>query len=92
MRCDLISTDEDGDIADAVEVAPDATIEVLLPQQSSAKVIKNIKHCLNHATEVGWLIDPKEKVVIIFYPDNPLQILDQAGFILLLSAPIAALK
>jgi len=79
LRRDSIPTDEDGDIADAVEVAPDITIEILSPQQSSTKVIKNIKHCLEHGTEVGWLIDPKEKVVIVFYPDIPLQIVDQTG-------------
>ena len=77
LRRDRIPKDPDGDIADAVEVAPDATIEILSPQQSTTKAIKNIKHCLNHGTEVGWLIDPKEKVVIVFYPDVPLQILDQ---------------
>ena len=46
--------------------------------KATTKVIKNINHCLNHGTEVSWLIDPKEKVVIIFSdPDIPLQILDQ---------------
>ncbi len=77
LRSDLIPKDEDGDIADAVKVAPSATIEILSPQQSSIKVIKNIDHCLQHGTELGWLIDPKEKTVLILRPDIALQIVDR---------------
>ncbi len=82
LSSDRIPKDQNGDIADAIEVAPNATIEILSPQQSSTKVIKNIKHCLNHGTEIGWLIDPTEKTILIFHPDLSLQILDQSESLL----------
>ena len=77
LRSDLIPKAEDGDIADAVKVAPSATIEILSPQQSSIKVIKNIDHSLQHGTELGWLIDPKEKTVLILRPDIAPQVVDK---------------
>lgn len=79
---DRIPKDEDGDIADVIEVAPNATIEILSPQQSSIRVIKNIEHCLGHSTEIGWLIDPKEKTVLIFYPNHSFQIFDRPDALL----------
>ncbi len=82
LGSDRIPKDKNGDIADAVEVAPDASIEILSPQQSTTKVIKNIKHCLNHGTEIGWLIDPTEKTVLIFHRDLPLKILDHSESLL----------
>lgn len=77
LRSDLILKDKDDDIADAVKVAPSATIKILSPQQSSIKVIENIDHCLQHGTELGWLIDPKERTVLIFRPDVALQVIDR---------------
>jgi Uma2 family endonuclease len=48
---------ENGDIANVFEIAPDWTIEVLSPDQSRTKVTKNILHCLQYGTQMGWLID-----------------------------------
>jgi len=31
-------------------------------------VINNILFCLNNGNSLGWLVDPKEKTVIIFQP------------------------
>lgn len=72
----LIPRDEDGDIADIVEVAPDLTVEILSPQQSPTKVIKKISHCLTHGSQLGWLIDPKERTVLVFRPATAVEILD----------------
>jgi Uma2 family endonuclease len=33
-------------------------------------VIKKILHSLEHETEMGWLIDPKEQTVFIYTPDR----------------------
>lgn len=76
LRSDQIPRDEDGDIADIVEVAPELTIEILSPQQSPTKVIKKISHCLNHGSQLGWLIDPKERTVLIFRPDIGVEVLE----------------
>jgi Uma2 family endonuclease len=57
---DRIPRDLNGEIANTFSVAPDWSIEILSPEQSHAKVTKNILHCLKHGTQMGWLIDPSE--------------------------------
>jgi Uma2 family endonuclease len=79
-----IPLDEDGDIANAFNAYPDWTIEILSPDQSPTKVIKNILHCLNAGCQMGWLIDPQEKNILI-YPAKQQPIgLEEPGDILLL--------
>lgn len=63
-----IPVDANGEIENTFEIAPDWTIEILSPEQSSTRVINNILFCLNHGTEIGWLIDPHERSIIIFKP------------------------
>lgn len=65
-----IPTDADGDIANVFPLAPDWAIEILSPGQSQTKVTGNLLHCLRHGTQMGWLIDPAEKSVFIYTPDN----------------------
>ncbi|NET61628.1 MAG: Uma2 family endonuclease [Symploca sp. SIO2E6] len=63
-----IPIDANGEIENTFEIAPDWTIEILSPEQSSTRVINNILFCLNHGTELGSLIDPQERLVITFQP------------------------
>ena len=65
---DRIPRDDDGSIANAFKIAPDWTIEILSPEQSHTRVTKNILHCLNSGTQLGWLIDPGEQSVLVYYP------------------------
>ncbi|NET56450.1 MAG: Uma2 family endonuclease [Symploca sp. SIO2E6] len=59
--------------------APDWVIEILSPDQSTTKVIAKIQSCLTEGTKLGWLIDSKEKVIMVFWSDRPLALLkDQA--------------
>jgi Uma2 family endonuclease len=60
-----ISRDENGEIANVFQAAPDWTVEILSPDQSQTKVTKNILHCLDHGAEMGWLIDPAEKTIFV---------------------------
>jgi Uma2 family endonuclease len=32
--------------------------------------MKNILHCLKNGTEIGWLIYPKERSVIVYLPNQ----------------------
>lgn len=66
LRWENIPLDEDGEVANVVETAPDWTIEILSPGQNHIKVTSNILHCLNHGCELGWLIDPESKSILIF--------------------------
>jgi Uma2 family endonuclease len=61
-----IPRDEDGKVANVFALAPDWTIEILSPEQSQTKVVRNILHCLNNGTQIGWLIDPEEEVVFVY--------------------------
>ncbi|MDB9511596.1 Uma2 family endonuclease [Kamptonema animale CS-326] len=67
---DRIPRDENGSVANVFKLAPDWTIEILSPDQSQTKVTKNILHCLNHGTQLGWLIDPSEQTVFVFLPNQ----------------------
>ncbi|MDA0867565.1 MAG: Uma2 family endonuclease [Cyanobacteria bacterium] len=64
-------------IANVFAIAPDWTIEILSPDQSQTKVTKNILHCLEHGTQIGWLIDPEEQSVFVYRPDHPTTVHDQ---------------
>ncbi len=63
---DRIPRQDNGRIANAFNIAPDWTIEILSPNQSHSRVMKNILHCLDHGTELGWLIDPQEQSVFVY--------------------------
>lgn len=71
-----IPKDDNGEIANVVTMAPDWVIEILSPDQSTTKVIKNILHCLDSGTEVGWLIDPAEKTIFIYQRDKQVIFVD----------------
>ncbi|MEM8718113.1 MAG: Uma2 family endonuclease [Cyanobacteria bacterium P01_G01_bin.39] len=65
-----IPRDDDGAIADSFQTAPDWTIEILSPDQSQTRVTRNILHCLDNGTQLGWLIDPQEQSVLVYFPQQ----------------------
>lgn len=66
-----ISTNADGTIANSFVTHPDWTIEILSPDQLATRVRSNIFHCLNHGTELGWLIDPGEELILTYNLNSP---------------------
>lgn len=74
---DRIPRQENGKVANSFLIAPDWTIEILSPEQSQTKVTKNILHCLQYGTQMGWLIDPDEQSVFIYASDHPTTVCDQ---------------
>jgi Uma2 family endonuclease len=72
-----IPRDQNGEVANTFAIAPDWTIEILSPDQSQTKVTKNILHCLNHETQMGWLIDPDEQTVFVYLPKQQPEVFDQ---------------
>ena len=72
-----IPRDENGEIANVFAIAPDWTIEILSPDQSQTKVTKNILHCLQHGTQMGWLIDPAERSIFVYAPDKSTQFFEE---------------
>jgi Uma2 family endonuclease len=70
FRWPRLPVNDDGTIANTFSAAPDWTIEILSPEQSSTRVVSNILHCLNHGGLGGWLIDPNENLVQVYRPDQ----------------------
>jgi Uma2 family endonuclease len=70
LKSENIPHDPSGEIANSVLCAPDWTIEILSPDQPYKKVTQNILHCLDYGTQMGWLIDPEEKTVIVSPQDG----------------------
>lgn len=71
-----IPRDENGEVANTFAIAPNWTIEILSPDQSQTKVIRNILHCLAHGTNMGWLIDPDEKLVFVYFVDQRIAVFE----------------
>ncbi len=65
-----IPLNANGEIENRFEIVPDWTIEILSPAQNPTRVINNILFCLNHNAKLGWLIDPEEKLVLVFKPQQ----------------------
>jgi Uma2 family endonuclease len=72
-----IQRDQDGKVANQFLLAPDWTVEILSPDQSQTKVVRNILHCLDYGTQMGWLIDPDEELVFVYRSDRTITIYEQ---------------
>ena len=72
-----IPCDDTGIIADNIETYPDWTVEILSPDQSQTRVTKNILHCLQNGTQMGWLIDPDEQTVFVYLPPDQVKFFDR---------------
>lgn len=72
-----IPCEPNGEIANIFSAAPDWTIEILSPEQSQTRVTKNILHCLQYNTQMGWLIDPQEQTVLVYLPPKQIEIFDR---------------
>jgi Uma2 family endonuclease len=86
FRWQNIRLDENAEPVDNVFIAPDWMIEVRSPEQSSNRVTGNSLHCLKHGCQLGWLIDPEDRSVLVFrpqqlpellYQDDPLPVLEE---------------
>ncbi|MGB3754846.1 MAG: hypothetical protein WBA07_00540 [Rivularia sp. (in: cyanobacteria)] len=33
-------------------------------------MLSTIPHCLKHGTKIGWLIDPTERLILVFLPEQ----------------------
>jgi Uma2 family endonuclease len=60
----------EGEVPDNFERHPDWTIEILSPEQKPNKVIDNILHCLRHGSQLGWFLDPDDRSILVFLPNQ----------------------
>ncbi|WP_055076297.1 Uma2 family endonuclease [Pseudanabaena sp. 'Roaring Creek'] len=71
-----IPRDKDGKVSNLFETAPNWVIEILSPDQNQTKVIRNILYCLAHGTEMGWLLDPDEELVFVYFSDRTIAVFE----------------
>jgi Uma2 family endonuclease len=76
FRSERIPRRADGRIENVFLIAPDWTIEILSPGQSSTKVVRNISHCLNHGATMGWLVDAEEGVIFVYDDRRSVQVFE----------------
>ena len=75
FRWDRLPINAEGEIENVFSICPDWVIEILSPDQAPMRVISNILYCLKHGTEMGWLLFPKERSLLIFQRDRqPIEI------------------
>ncbi|MDX2242768.1 MAG: Uma2 family endonuclease [Leptolyngbyaceae cyanobacterium bins.302] len=77
-----IPREADGSVANIFPLAPDWTIEILSPNQSTIRVMRNILHCLKYGTQLGWLIDPSECLIFVYFPDQRMEVFEEADAVL----------
>ncbi len=65
---------EEGRIANRFNTYPDWSIEILSPEQSQIKVLDNLLHCSKYGTELGWLINPEEEVILVIFPEQKVKL------------------
>lgn len=71
-----IPKEESGRIANRFESHPDWTIEILSPEQSQTKVLRNLLHCSRNGTELGWLILPDEDSILTVFPNQRIELFE----------------
>ncbi|MGD1904391.1 MAG: Uma2 family endonuclease [Leptolyngbyaceae cyanobacterium] len=85
LRWPHIELDENDEPVDDVRIAPDWAIEILSPDQSANRVTGNLLHCLKHGCQLGWLVDPRDRSIIVFQPQQQPEFCHQADSLLVLS-------
>jgi Uma2 family endonuclease len=65
-----IPVDADGEVMNQFKIPPDWIIEILSPDQSPNRVINKIVFCINQGAKLGWFIDPGDKSVMVFQPNQ----------------------
>lgn len=70
FRWQRIPRKPSGRVANRFEIYPDWAIEILSPEQAQTKPLEKWLHCLDHGTELGWLLDPDADSVIMISADS----------------------
>lgn len=82
FRNSRIPRDNDGQVANRFDLPPDWVIEILSPNQSQTKVIRNLLHCLDYGTEMGWLLDINEPCLFVYDRNKSIQAMTNLDLIL----------
>ena len=70
VRWSRIPRDASGEVADEFMLAPDLVIEILSPGQDASDLVEKLTFCIQNGVQLGWLVDPEKKRVMVFRPDR----------------------
>jgi Uma2 family endonuclease len=82
FRWERIPRQPNGRVANRFDIPPDWTLEIVSPGQSQIKVTRNILHCLDHGTAMGWMIDPEESCIVSYQPNQTPRFFDEPQMVL----------
>jgi Uma2 family endonuclease len=85
FRWERIPRKSSGRVTNRFEIYPDWAIEILSTEQRQNKVIANLLHCIDHGTELGWLLDPDDENILLVLPEHRIQILEGSQVVPVLS-------
>lgn len=85
LRWNQIQFNNNDEPVDDVTIAPTWTIEILSPEQSSNRVTGNILHCLKYGSELGWLLDPDDRSILTFLPNQQPELYQGNDFLIVLN-------
>jgi Uma2 family endonuclease len=56
---------------DAFQVAPDLAVEIISPSDRFSIVVKKVARYLKYGVRLVWVIDPENRVIYVYTPDQP---------------------
>ncbi|EDX85864.1 conserved hypothetical protein [Synechococcus sp. PCC 7335] len=74
FRWERIPRTSSGRIANRFESPPDWAIEILSPDQAQTRPLEKLLHCVEHGTELGWLIDPEAESILTLSSESQIKL------------------
>mgnify|MGYP001794419573 CR=1 FL=1 len=74
FRWPRIPRQASGRIENRFEIYPDWAIEILSPEQAQTKPLEKLLHCVEHGTELGWMLDPEADSVLAISADSRIKL------------------
>lgn len=62
---------------DYIPLSPDLAVEVVSPDDHFTRVQRKVTHYLTHGVKLLWVLDPEDRSLTIYRPDQPLRILGE---------------
>jgi Uma2 family endonuclease len=62
-------------------ICPDFVVELRSPTDRLKDLHEKMREYITNGARLGWLIDPLEKCVSIYRPDQPVEVLDDPAMI-----------
>jgi len=71
LRRERVPIDEHGEPEDDVFIPPDLVVEIVSPKQAVTTLVRRCVWYVENGVRIALLVDPADKSVILFRPDQP---------------------